>query len=877
MPRSPQPLRTLSPRRAGEFGGKAVGLATLVREGFPVPKGFALSSRAAADFYQLALAPNELPSALRAGPPLSETQLQKIRTKLTSFPIPEMLRVQLRNVLELLLEDGTSAIAVRSSSTIEDQNAVSGAGLHSTFLGVRTESELHDAVRHVWASLFHDRVFGYHRSPGAESPRIGIVLQRLVPADVSGVLFTANPLTGDASELVIDASFGLGRLVVEGRVSPDSIRMDKASRGPRDRIVGTKHIRLDFAEGETKETAVPPELASELCLTGPQIDTLTRIGLRIEDVVGKPQDIEWALHEGEFFVLQARPITTALQPGTQRWRKRDISRTPRDSIVWSNVNVGEALPGVATPLTWSILSGFSELGFRRAFGALGCAVPPDAELVGNFRGRIFLNLTEFMSILSQVPGLRPKRLLALGGGGGVQELEASIRPRSPARFLARIPWTLTRFARENRSLSERVEVFEANLRIERKRMRRVDPRVLTGTSLARTINDVARLLDESGAIMLTAYGNLLGSVVLLNAALRLFTRDDAPRLGRELLTGLSDLDSAAPGIALWHIAALAQDEPAAAELIRGGGSALTVASLPHGATRRALTTFLEAYGHRGPREAELREPRWREDPAVLFATLRLHLTQSGATPVERERKMRIRREAAEEELRGRTPAVVLPMLRRLLSLSRRFMRLRERLRGYVTEVLGEYRRIALDASRRIHVREPDAGEDAAFFLTESELRDVLSSDVSVATRVRQRRRQYERDKALPDPPHTFVGYPPPTQAASPDEDSQTLVGLAASPGLARGLARVITNNEQLQNVNVGEILVTPCADVGLAPLFLTAAGVVTDLGGPLSHASIVLREYGVPAVVNAAGATRRIKTGDRIEVDGERGEVRILS
>ncbi|MFT5359433.1 MAG: phosphohistidine swiveling domain-containing protein, partial [Polyangiales bacterium] len=429
----------------------------------------------------------------------------------------------------------------------------------------------------------------------------------------------------------------------------------------------------------------------------------------------------------------------------------------------------------------------------------------------------------------------------------------------------------------NRSLSERVEAFEANLRVERKRMRQVDPRVLTGTSLARTINDVARLLDESGAIMLTAYGNLLGSVVLLNAALRIFTRDDAPRLGRELLTGLSDLDSAAPGIALWHIAALAADEPAAAAVIRSGEDGLSLSSLPYGATRRALTTFLEAYGHRGPREAELREPRWREDPAVLFATLRLHLTHSGATPVERERKMRVRREAAEQELRGRTPVLVLPMLRKLLSLARRFMRMRERLRGYVTEVLGEYRRIALDASRRIHVREPDAGEDAAFFLTESELRDVLSSDLSVATRVRQRRRQYERDRELPDPPHTFVGYPPPTHTATQDESSDTLIGLPASPGCVRGLARVITNNSELRDVDVGEILVTPCADVGLAPLFLTAAGVVTDLGGPLSHASIVLREYGVPAVVNAAGATKRIKSGDLIEIDGELGQVRILS
>ena len=176
------------------------------------------------------------------------------------------------------------------------------------------------------------------------------------------------------------------------------------------------------------------------------------------------------------------------------------------------MNVGEALPGVASPLTWSILSQFSDTGFRRAFGALGCTVPKDAELVGNFRGRIYLNLTELMAIASAVPGLRPARLLALGGGGEIARLEEETQPRSRAGFFLRLPATVTRFARENVTLSRRLERFDAEYAAEKAHLLGVDFRILAGAALAAAQRDVERLLDRTGAIMMTCYGNLLSGL-----------------------------------------------------------------------------------------------------------------------------------------------------------------------------------------------------------------------------------------------------------------------------------------------------------------------------------------------------------------------------
>ncbi len=881
MPRLLRRVETLVPRRALGYGGKARNLAALARGGFPVPAAYAMPASAAEEFLRGVLDPDDMPSALLAKRVTDRERLDAIADRVRAAQLTPELRRGLEDAFTALQREGAIAVAVRSSSVREDQEGASAAGLHETVLNVRTLDGLEDALKCCWASVFTPRVMTYlDRVGGAPDAAVGVVIQAMVPADVAGVLFTVNPLTGDAGEIVINAAYGLGSTVVDGRVSPDTWRVDKASGGPRDRVIGQKASAARLAdEGGVSIQDVPQERAEEMSLDEATVDRLAQLGLRIEAHFDGPRDVEWALHEGRLYILQARPVTTAIVPGTLRWQKRPGDRSVRAKIVWSNVNVGEALPGVATPLTWSVLSSFSELGFRRAFGSLGCTVPKEAELVGSFRGRIYLNMTEFMSILTQVPGLRPRALLALGGGGEVERLEADVERRSPAAFLARLPWTATRFARENFQLTERVEAFEATFASERRRLA-IDPRVLAPQALDRMLTSVERLLDEAGAVMLTAYGNLLGAAVVLSSGLRWVAADRADSLQRDLLSGIADLDSAAPGLRLWHIAEMARSEPDVVQFMQTRDlNSLRIETLPAGPTQRAMERFIEAFGHRGAREAELAAPRWREDPALLFATLRNHLVADGVgrRPIDIERRLRDRRAKAEAEVESLLPFAARRAFRALLRLVERFTRLREQLRGDVTEVLGLIRIVALDASRRIATAEPDAGPDAAFYLTLDELHQVLRrSGVRVATRVRQRRQQFERDRALPDPPDTFVGYPPPA-SVMPDMQDGVLRGLAASSGRVEGRARVVTTAEDATELQAGEILVAACADVGWSPLFLVAAGVVTDLGGPLSHASIVLREYGVPAVVNVKHGTQHIQTGDRIVVDGDAGTVRIVA
>jgi len=875
MPRVLKRIESVVPRRAAGYGGKARGLAALARAGFPVPAAYAMPGWVGDSFFSSVLEIADRPRALLQTPHVPDERLQGIAERVREATLPQDVVRSVGDALLAMRDEGAISFAVRSSAMHEDQEGASAAGMHATLLNLIREDEVLDAIKVCWSSLFRPRVLSYLRALGEDTPvSVGVVIQAMVPAEVSGVLFTANPLTGDAGEVVINAAYGLGSSVVDGRVTPDTYRVDKATGQLRDRIIGDKAQQtLLERSGGVRDVAVAPAEREVPALSEQQLLHLSDLASRVESHFGNARDVEWAIAEREIYVLQARPVVVP-SVRNRRGSRRDRP-VDRRKIVWSNANVGEALPGVATPFTWSVLSQFSDLGFRRAFGAMGCAVPRDAELVGDFRGRIYINLTEFSAIMSQIPWIHPSTLVRLGGGQYASELDEVVAERSSTGFFLRLPQTVSRYARENFRLKARVEDFEAYFSDERMRIYGIDPRLLEPSGLDRMLGDVEHLLDETGSIMLTAYANLLSAVLVLIGLLRAFAQSHGPGFYRELLSGLQDVASARPGFVLWQVAQLAREEPEVAERIRVTDlSELSVAGLPPGRTRDALSRFVEDYGFRGIREAEIAAPRWSEDPTLMFATLRSHLAGT-IDMAERERGLQQVRAEAEEKLKRSVPFVLRPAVTKLLEVVRRFTRMREHLRGHVVEVLGMFRRVALEASRRIEAREPEAGPDAAFFLTLAEVRRVLyDENERVAIRVQRRRLEHERNQALPEPPTTFVGFPPDDAGVAPT--AKRLRGVAASRGKAEGRVRILRDPAHAANFRPGEVLVVAAADTGWAPLFLAASGVVTELGGPLSHAAIILREYAVPAVVNVTNATRSLRDGDLVRLDGDAGTVEVV-
>jgi pyruvate,water dikinase len=749
------------------------------------------------------------------------------------------------------------------------------AGLAESVLGVRGHDGLAAALKQVWASIANERALAYLSVRGVRDVAMAVVFQRVVQASAAGVMYTRAPDTVSVRsgiERVVNVTLGLGGSVVDGAATPDILRFDGQGRLLDVSIAVKTHATVVGAHGTERRAVAKP---LEPALTLDRVRELASVAHRLERIDPVAWDVEFACDSERTWIVQARVVTGLGFP-----------EGGDSSTVWSSVNVGEALPGVATPLTWSVASDFSEAGFRRAFSALGCRVPRRARLIGNIHGRFYLNLSQFMRIAAQVPFLDPRTLVELGGGGGADQLALQVRSVSRRGFYVRLPITAARLVGEQLRLDDDVRAFEASAEKAFEAARSLDLAILPDEAVARHIRDILGLLKRTGTVMLTCASSALGFHLALKALLNRVAPLEAERLVQSLTSGIRDVESARPGIAIMHIASVASRDPQARAVLELESTA-ALEAVPAGPTRQALEHFLDLYGERAVREAELSTPRWREDPRPVFRLVRAALRTDGTRSDGAIERAKAISEAELACLEPRLGPIERTMLRHLLVRAHRAARLRERMRSWVTRVLGMLRRAVLDADRRLAHREPELatdhrmpelhGRDAAtvptvFLLTVDEVIGALvSGRADLAPLVRSRRAVFARDRARPDPPPTFVGAPPPV--VLPPVGGDVLRGLAAASGVVQGRARVLNGEDELDALEPGEILVVHTTDVGWTPLFLVAAGVVTELGGPLSHAAVVAREFGVPSVVNVPDVTRVLRTGDIVRVDGDRGTV----
>ena len=874
------PLGAIAKKRGADdaknVGGKGARLAWLLKNGFSVPDAWVLG----VDAFEAAL--RELPpgcdpkSLLRAaGGRSGHERAAEAREAILGTPLPRGLAVELD---ELWRAEGARSpwgFAVRSSATCEDGTLLSMAGLAQSKLAVFGGDALAEAVREVWASIASARALGYLAAHGIRDVGMAVVVQRMVRAEAAGVMFTQARDRMRTHERVINVGFGLGAPVVDGTSSPDMLRLDDKGRIVES-VIAMKPSALVVEDRALVQAPAPAPDRS--ALSDARVRDLAEIALRLEKIEDIPYDVEFACDAAQTWVVQVRPATGRGYP-----EGGDIS------TVWSSVNVGEALPGVATPMTWSVAGAFSEAGFRRAFATLGCHVPGKARLVGNVHGRFYLNLTEFMRIAAQVPWLDPRTLVELGGGSGAEEVAAQVHGVSHRGFYARLPLTASRLLQQQVRLDDDVRSFEQWAERAVRLHHALDLAILPDEGLARTIVDVQEMLERTGTVMLTCASSALGSHLALKMLLARVSPVDADRLAQALTAGIRDLESARPAIGLMRVAALAAAEPAAREAIERE-TTTGLDAIPDGPTRRALVSFLDLYGDRAVREPELSTPRWKEDPRPVLTMLRVALRSEApesALGAISTRALEHARAAADAEMARILPKMNIveqTALRHLVARAQKAARLRERMRGWVTRVLGLIREVLLDAERRLLRLMPDLAEDerafatpipSVFFLTVDEAVSALrNARTDLLPLLRLRRAEFARDVVRPDPPVTFTGAP--TGVLPPPSGGEVLHGIPASAGVVEGVARVIRNQADMGSFRPGEVLVVRTTDVGWTPLFLLAAGVVTELGGALSHAAVVAREFGVPSVVNVAGVTRLLRSGDRLRVDGDRGMVERL-
>ncbi|MFW5967321.1 MAG: PEP/pyruvate-binding domain-containing protein [Persicimonas sp.] len=848
----------------GRVGGKADGLHRLVRHGFEVPRAFCIVT----DVFEAVVER----CAYRVD------NLDQLREALLQVELPRGLDEEVEARMKAI---GAGRWAVRSSALEEDALHHSFAGQQESVLGAQSPSEVLSAVREVWASLYDIGGVLYRNQLDIELvPRaMGVVVQQMVTPTAAGVMFTQNPVTGDRRQVVINAAHGLGTKVVGGGPA-DTYYLDKS----------TGYVERHERGGQ------PDESRSAGVLSADQLDELVHCARRIDEIFDHPQDVEWAFAPqssaeaesgigGRLFLLQSRPITETRSDQSQ-------------SNVYTNVNVGEALPGVATPMTWSIIRDFSRRGFEWAFGSLGLDVPEEYELVGSFRGRIYLNLTEFMSVARTIPLLEADTLFEMAGGGGL-ELVRDVEPaKGPAEFIARLPVTAARVIGSQVSMPVVARVWERYFEGRREAFFQRDLTRLNHRRFGRLLGSIDELFDRTGRVMLSCSSNFLMSFVSMRALLKLWGDPKALESEKELVSGL-EVDSTKPGIELLDLGRIARRSRRLRRVLTQTEPGEVLESLEELRGHDDVDLFLEEleafrrrHGHRAPREAELATPRWREETRFLFEVVRGYVRAS-SLPRERqlERERQERQEAIDRLIARTFPPGVEAGFRALVGLTRENARLRESMRTRVVEMLDIYRRYFLECGRRMVLQDALERPEDVFYLTRDEIERWLD-DVSIArdfaVRVLVRRALKEKLAALPDPPATFVledgemieesAYLEARtggRVAEPGDDVPVveLRGLPGSGGRATGRVRILQDPNEDASLEPGEVLVAPYTDVGWTPLFLTASAVVTSLGGPLSHSCIVAREYGIPAVVNAREAVETLRDGDLVTVDGDRGVV----
>lgn len=882
-------------------GGKADGLHRLMRQGFEVPSAFCILS----DAFEQALAccVHQVES------------LEALREKLLRFELPDELLAEIDAQMRAIEpgwpeQSDSFGWAVRSSALDEDGSGHSFAGQQKTILGVQTPDKIAAALREVWASLYDMGAMLYHDQLAAGSkPRsMAVVVQRMISPSTAGVMFSQNPLAVHADQIVVNAAKGMGTQVVEGG-SAETYYLEKSS-GYIERYESGE-ADISDARGDVQREDRSSEYERQPLLNAEQLRELAACARQLEYAFSEPQDIEWAFAPRSvsassaraenthgipptLYLLQARPITTSAR------RSDGESTTPGatfpEATVWTNVNVGEALPGVATPLTWSIIRGFSRLGFERAFSSLGLDVPADYELVGSFQGRIYLNLSQFMSIASAIPLLQPQTLFEMAGGGSIAALRGHYEKRSPRDFVFRLPKTALKVLASQVGMPLIAPLWGKYFKGWRDAFVGQDLRPLGHPEFREKLDEIDQVFERTGLVMLACSSNFLMSFVLMRKILRLWAGEKVAGQEQALL-GALEVESAQAGYDLLELGRLARRSHRLRSAITGHKPAEVLEGLRELEGHDDIDGFLEKFatfrrrhGHRAPREAELSTPRWREDSEFLFEVIAGYIR---APHLPSARELARVKEQARAQVRAQVddtfPAGISWMFWGLLSATRAQARQREVRRAEVVDALDIYRRYFLECGRRLVLQEAIRRPEDVFYLRVEDLRnwlDTMSSATDFAIRVLVARATHDAHRALPDPPDTFVAtgqqrvdarqFEAPNAHAQPrTQRLDEIRGLAGSPGRVTGRARIILDPNEDAYLEPGEILVAPYADIGWTPLFLIAAGIVTSLGGPLSHACIVAREYQIPTIVNAQGATERIRTGDLITVDADRGVIYI--
>jgi rifampicin phosphotransferase len=859
-----QPATTLAPpvlwlhqctaEVAGWVGGKARGLHDLMILDLAVPDGFVVTVATYRDAVSPAGLDTEIAAVLAGtGTPVADRQASdRIAELFAGLSLPEKASGAIRSALAEL---GDDPVAVRSSAVAEDRADASFAGQQETELWVMGAEAVERSILRCWASLFTPQAIGYRARIGVapEDVVIAVVVQRMVPAVAAGVAITLESVTGDRSQVYIEAALGLGEGVVKGDVETDRFWINKTNGGICRLETGTqtRAHRFDPAAGKVRVVELAAGEGDGMSISDAVARRIGELGARVETAAGRPMDIEWALSaDGGIYLVQGRPETVwSNRPASafvaeSVWRATGVTNfgSPPNAT-WSTTNAAEAVPGVQPPLGASIFEEHAELAFRETFGVIGALSPDEARftadrndrIIGFHYGRCALRVDMLCDWVDRIPG------------GNGEAAAKDIFGHVPSGY------------------------------VRRRQVRRY-PRVLSRmwVPFVKYPSIVAGQREEARRY----WSHALRRIPHLDAdASRRLLAESIPRTGRTIVDHTTLVFGAVqPAFErLVKLATSAGVDPQRLMAGHGGHEETEVLvdlwECAH--DRLSVNEFLGRHGFHGPAEGDLLSVTWREDPNPVLRLIETYRVLGEAdSPVAAARRRVADRESAERELLAALSAYKRPQARLLLKLARRYVPMRGIGKGAFVQNFDVIRAAARHLGDLLVADGVLDDRDDVFMLTAAEIVGVETSGFRETVAGRRGVHQVYRSMNVPA---VWVGVPEPV-VDEPEIDpcAETIDGVAASPGIIEAPVRVALDPSTCEIVP-GEILVARDTDPGWTSLMFVSGGLIADIGGVMSHTAVVARELGIPCVVSTGHAVRLLRTGDVVRLDGGSGRVQIVS
>ena len=874
-------------------GGKGLNLVRLTRAGFQVPRGFIISTDAYLAFVESNRWLPMIRSAVENISAEDSSALEKTSAQIRAAFSLGLMPPDIESAIRKAYADfNATPVAVRSSATAEDLPDLSFAGQQDTYLNVIGEDELLKAVIQCWSSLWTARAIGYrlrNQIPQNEAA-LAVVVQEMIPSEVSGVMFTANPLTGLRSETVIDATFGLGEALVSGQVEPDHYVVDTITNQIRSKTLGAKEVATRSAAGGGVETS-REQASTQQALPDSEIVKLAKLGKSIQNEYQFPQDIEWAFAKEKLYVLQSRAITSLFP----------VPEECSDPLfVWFSFGAVQGVIGPLTPLGQdTIRTIFS--GGAKLFGAESNI--DQIRVLTTSGERIWINITD---IIRHPVGRRVVgELLGFIEPGAAQAMRPLMNDARLGAGTGTFKFsTLRRLAKFFLPVAGNAIRNSHNPEAARARLDRAIDDYLRVLSIPPAQDKFGRLANVGAFIrkyMAHIFQYLLPKFVALFApsmaslnVLSQFARQDDTgdhgfsMLALETTRGLPKNVTTEMDLALWTTAQAIQADSESLELFSASDAATLAGRYRDGtlpaAAQNAVAHFMDRYGMRGVAEIDLGQPRWRENPTPVMQTLKsyLQIDENSAPDILFQRGQQAA-EAAIEKLAQRARAQTggwfkEKMVRGAARRVRAMMGARESPKFFAVRVLGVARKALLETGHEFaEAGIIDRAEDLAF-LRLSELEALSRNEPrDWKALVAERRAVYERESRRRQVPRLLVsdGRAFYEGVGASTDTSDLITGSPVSPGVVEGVVHVVFDPHETQ-LAPGEILVCPGTDPAWTPLFMAAGGLITEVGGMMTHGSVVAREYGIPAVVGVHQATSRLKSGQKVRVDGTTGKISIL-